>query len=1060
MKPDFVVRARELFLSIVDLPPGKRDALLARVAQDDPAIADFVRRLLHGHDHAGPVDEVSRLIGSLHHDEGTGLGTFDGRYRVLRELGRGAMGVVELAHDQVLDRLVALKRLNLPDSLPEVHARRLVEEARAAARLTHPCIATVYSVETDAGGRTVLSMQYCPGESLAERMARQPISREDALRICSSVAEALAAAHEQGVIHRDVKPDNILLTDDGGIRLVDFGIALARRRSGTGGGTVAGTSGYMAPEQAAGLDIDGRADLWSLGAVLKEMLSGETAGPDAPSEPGRIASESADPRLASILGRLLAPDADDRYPDAHSLVADLEPLMNRTAGWDPRRIEPVPVPVDSFVGREQVLEALVRRIGESRLVTLVGPGGVGKTRCAIELLRRYSADLPELTAFVALESVRDPQKVPEAMAAALGVAVPSGTAVLDAVQAALGNTEFLLVLDNFEHVLDAADYLLRLLQRCSGVRALVTSRERLRLRGERDLLLDPLAYSPDDSHSPHPSDAACLFRERSPLFPERGVSADAGPYVERICSAVDGLPLGIELAAAASRTMGLSDIVDAITVALDLLGDDARDRPDRHRTMAETVRWSFELLDLPLQKRLLELSTFLNPFTVMAAARICDDEERAVAADLEVLTDRSFLRRVPGPGEATAYGFLDTIRAFAAGERRRRLDAPSMADRHLAWFAELAREARGKLQGPEQVRWLDRLERSAGDLRAALHWSTAGGDPRTGAALLGDVWRFWLSRGRSQEGRGIVERLLSASPRWSSLEQARLLNILASYERNSGAEAAALGHLEESLSFLRRSGDESEIGGLLNQLSWAHILRSDFEAGRRYAEDALAMFHELGAPRGVAVAANNLGWIANFRDRGDEGLAFHRQSLEIVQKAGDPRAIAFGTVNLAWSHIIEGQSVEATRAVEEAWELWRGVRDPLMEGWIRTVHGIVLGRAGRIPEAIDTLKRAVVAGERFQVGPGLAWALVALGEVERKSGRVVAAHETLHRAMDIGGRVDNHWAAARGRMELAALARDSDERGAAEAHLRAAAQIWERLGNDRQLDHCREWLSA
>ncbi len=1062
MTSDTLERVRDLFFETVELEPAQRDAVVGRAAAEHPRVADMLRRLLLAHDRQGPLDELASAL-----DPVRGAGSrpvdrsFEERYQVLRTLGRGAMGVVELAHDRMLDRLVALKRLSLPVDLPELHATRITEEARAAARISHPYIATVYSIETDPEGLTVLSMEYCPGESLRECLARGPLGREEALEIAALVAEALAAAHQQGVVHRDVKPANILMAGDGAVRLVDFGISLTRVEGRSGTRYVAGTPGYMAPEQASGSEVDGRTDLWSLGVVLREMLTGSSAR--AHSEPVTGAADVGgkagidDPEVARVLARLLAEDPAARYPDGHALAADLRALVSKDGGWTVG-LEPVPAPLDDFIGRENEVNRIIGEIAASRLVTVVGPGGVGKTRIVSEIAHQEWEGKPGVGVFVPLAAVHAPGSVLPLVASYLRVPTRPDVPIRDAIRAAIGQVDMLIILDNFEHVLKAAEDVLDLMHVCPRLRVLVTSRERLRLRGERDVRLEPLACASSTVDEPAgtESPAARLFHVRAPrLVANEPLDREQLSLVEEICKAVDGLPLGIELAASATRTHEL----EAVAHGLRHLWDDALDRPERHRTLERVARWSFELLEEPVRHSWLQVSTFVDPFSAADAACVCDRAEADVAAHLENLVDRSLLRIVGDDDGQPLFGFLTTLRSFALAERDRRLDRGSLCDRHLARFADLGALARGELQGAEQVRWLDRIERSVGDLGEALRWSVEAADPDLGIALMLDLWRFWLARGRAYEARELVEGLLD-SEEMKTTDRAQLLNVLASFERNSGAEDAAMHHLEESLTLFREVGDESRSVDLFNQLSWSYIMKTDLATAEDYAAEAIRLSQRSESPRAIALGHNNLGWIANFRDRGSVGRNHHERSLAIVRRAADPRAIVYGLTNLAWSYLIEDRPEEAMEALAEARRLWRDVRDPLMEGWLSTILGLALDRFGRTEEAIDTLLRAVARGERFRVGPGLAWALVALGQVQRTSGRDVAAADTLLHGIDVAERANSDWAVARCRMELAMLPSVSNDEATRYAHLVAAIDVWTRIRNERRLDECHGLLKS
>ena len=338
--PPSGIRVRRLFLQLIDLEGADRERAAHEACADDPGVTDAVLSLLAGHDQErGPLDQLVTDFGAPFRElarEGRNASESvevppEERYRPIRELGRGGMGVVRLARDTSLNRLVAIKTLDPAIARSAEGRRQLLREARTVAALDHPNVVAIHEIGVDERGALFLVLAYCGGESLKSRLARgtRP-SVDGAVAIALDVARALEAAHREGIIHRDVKPSNILLSTDGTVKLTDFGIARRRRADGGFGRRAAGTPGYMSPEQRRGGPIDQRTDLWSLGSVLHEMLTGAryVPGRDEPCLDEHSIDADAPRRAAlnAILERALDPDPARRYDRAAEMRVDLERL--------------------------------------------------------------------------------------------------------------------------------------------------------------------------------------------------------------------------------------------------------------------------------------------------------------------------------------------------------------------------------------------------------------------------------------------------------------------------------------------------------------------------------------------------------------------------------------------------------------------------------------------------------------------------------------------------------------------------------------------------------------
>ncbi|MGD2115332.1 MAG: tetratricopeptide repeat protein [Acidobacteriota bacterium] len=1138
-------RIETLFEEALDLPEEERRAFVAGACPDDPDLAAEVVRMLAAHETGGglldrPPGARGALLSAVlqagaEGDEAPGpVGSSAGPYRVVREVGRGGMGVVYEAWDERLRRPLALKFL--PASLhADAEARaRFLDEARAASALEHPAICTIYDLGETDDGRQFIAMAYYRGRTLEDRLRDGPVPVARAIDWALQVADGLGRAHEAGIVHRDVKPSNLLVIEGGEglgekdrVKILDFGVAkLEGAATATVPGSRLGTPAYMAPEQARGEQVDGRADLFSLGAVLYEMVTGrraltgatpgegpEGAGAEAP-PPLHGLRPDAPEALEDVVRFCLAPDRDARYASAAELVRDLTAVRDGAAPSLPARAAApatpeLPAALTRFVGREREVEEVLDALDHTRLLTLTGPGGTGKTRLAVEAASVAAERFPDSVRFVSLAALRDPAALAAALCAGLGVAETPTRAPIEALQRTFGARRCLLVLDNLEQVVEAAPVLADLLARCPGLKLLVTSRVLLRVSGERVLPVPPLGLPAD------PAAATVEDLERAPataLFLDRARAARAdftvtdedAPDVARICRRLDGLPLAIELAAARVRHFSPESLLSRLGRRLEVLGGGPRDTPVRHQTLREAVLWSYELLE-PWERTLFRrLGTFAEGFTLASAETLLDEEAAEIAGTggepvtrgdlldgLAALLDHSLIHRPArsrtrsssGGGAPDHYAMLDTLRELAferlekAGERDR------VARAHARTFLKLAEDAAEHLTGPEQARWVDRLVAEHGNLEAALDRAEQARWVETALRLGAALWRFWLMRGDLRRGRDRLERLVSladaARPASGNGEPdgplARVLQGLGTLLSNLGDNESAVGHLERSLELFRRLGDRRGLASQLNNLGWVADEISDLERARELSEEALKVNRDLGDLRGQALALNNLGWAGLYG--GDYETAHDRleRSLELRRRVGDRRGEAFALTNLAWAEQCLGRLDRASDLLEEAARIFEDLDDRLVPGWTMVISAVVARGRGDHEEVVRTLREAIP----YWTEPGnisggsvcftlLARSLVATAVRTDPAGAPAAvgpaaleeARDLAETAEEMGRRVGSPWLVggaclARAEVELAA----GDPDAAGELGRRALA-TFESFGGRPGIAESRELLDA
>ncbi|MBD3336622.1 MAG: NACHT domain-containing protein, partial [Candidatus Eisenbacteria bacterium] len=420
----------------------------------------------------------------------------------------------------------------------------------------------------------------------------------------------------------------------------------------------------------------------------------------------------------------------------------------------------LPAPLTSFVGRREEIRRIRELLAQVRLLTLTGPAGTGKTRLAIEVVRDAADSFPGGVAFISLGATPDPGLVVPSIAQSLQVAVSAAASALDVLCENLQERRLLLVLDNFEHVVAAAPEVARLLAACRGVKILVTSRVVLRISGEHTYPVPPLDL-PDGAGG---SDPKTLLQSASiSLFVERAWAARAGfvltennaEDVAEICRRLDGIPLAIELAAARITIFNPATIRERLQNRLDLLKTGDRDRPARHQTLRQAIAWSYGLLSGSEQRAFRTLAVFAGGFTLESAEALLPDAAEAV----EALLDRSLLQRREEGSEELRFLMLDTIRELGREKLQEAGEDSAVRQAHADHYTALAEQAALHLTGPDQGRWLDRLDLEHDNLRAAWTWAMEEDRAETVWRLAAALWRFWLSRGYLHEGWRKAETL-------------------------------------------------------------------------------------------------------------------------------------------------------------------------------------------------------------------------------------------------------------------------------------------------------------
>ncbi len=518
-----------------------------------------------------------------------------------------------------------------------------------------------------------------------------------------------------------------------------------------------------------------------------------------------------DPSLSPPVDDLLADSATPRGPGGARVSATPETGSPRRRADDPPAavvVAPVEVPGNlpaamvDLVGRDEQRRRLVDELERSRLITLTGAGGCGKTQLGLQLARDASPRFPGGAWVVELQSVREPDGVLRSITQVLGVDDAPLPELVEDLVSRIGGRPILLLIDNAEHLVDeCAAVIGDLLRRCPTLQVVATSRQTLDLDGELVWRVPSLSLPPADASLDQlgESDAAALFVARAVgVRPGFTPTEDDAAAIAAICRELDGIPLALELAAARLRVLSVEEIADRLDDRFGMLRSSRRGVPARHQTLEAAIAWSYELLRPPAQQLLTRLTVFEGPFTVAAAEGICADAQQLpaelVLELLDDLVDRSLVLTVPEPIGPARHALLQTIRSFA----RSRLDAPAevaLAAAHACWHADLADAAAAELTGADQVRWLNLLHTDHADLRAALTWSLDQGCEDLALRIVAGIWWFWLQFGHAHEGAGWLTRVLERIDE-SSVDRRTLARATYGAGRLDGVEGRTVDALE------------------------------------------------------------------------------------------------------------------------------------------------------------------------------------------------------------------------------------------------------------------------
>ena len=661
------------------------------------------------------------------------------------------------------------------------------------------------------------------------------------------------------------------------------------------------------------------------------------------------------------------------------LPADFPPP--RTLDARPNNL---PVQLTSFVGREEEIAEIRQLLDRTRLLTLTGAGGTGKSRLALQAAGEVLTDYRDGAFFADLSPVTDPALVPSVLARILGVPELAGQPILEAVKDHLHDKELLLVVDNFEQVAEAGPVIEELLTAAPKLKAMVTSRFVLSLRGEQEYAVPPLEL-PDPERLPDLStlrrvEAVRLFTERAlAASPKFGVTAQNAPAVAEITARLDGLPLAIELAATRTKVLTPEQILPRLQKRLAILTSGARTLPERQRTLRGAIAWSHDLLEEAEKRMFARLSVFSGGSTLEAAEAVCDPEGLGmdVLDALTSLVDKSLIRRTEPAGGEPRFSMLETIREFGQEQLQAGGDLDLTLRRHGEHFLDLALEAEPHLTADDQGEWLDRCDREHANIRNALRWAIETREAVRAQDSAGALWRFWQQRGHLAEGRRWLDETLTM-PSGQARTPARAKALIGAggiawWRQDREAAGAFYG---EAAAIEREIGDPARIAEALYNLAFV-VAGDDLESAARLLEESLDLFRRLGDERGVAQVLTML--VMPDAQAGRWGTVVDRleEVVAIWRRLGDRLHLAFDLLWLSFAHGRMRHRREAQSAALEALDLFREVDNHTGIGITFTDLAFLATWEGRHEDAIRLAGASESVKQRVGGPPGAIGGLLA-----------------------------------------------------------------------------------
>ncbi len=1052
-------------------------------------------------------------------------------------LGQGGMGAVYRGVDAVTRQEVAVKMLKAdpirrnPDLI-----RRFEREGEALRQLNHPNIVKMLDA-CECDGAHYLVMEYVGGGSLRAVLEKEKqLSVQRALYIALDLADALTRAHRLGILHRDIKPDNVLLAEDGTPRLTDFGMArLGSEPHITEDGAIVGTMAYIAPEVFQGNEPDERSDIWSFGIMLYEMLVGQRPFPQMEAAPlinailthpvPRIEQVRPDlpTALVDLVQRMLEKNRDARIPSVRMVGVELEVVIRgattslqrvvsaddstgrfqlHTTEFPPiSDVERIRIPHNlpnqptAFVGREQEL-ADVSELFRSgaRLVTLLGPGGIGKTRLALHLAERNLETFGDGVYFVPLASIEDASFIVSTIAEQIGLEFSSADTRDDLLNY-LREKRMLLILDNFEHVTDGAGLVSDLLSASPELCVVATSRERLRLRGEQIYEVGGMMIPNELGENPDwlvQLPAAKLFTQSAlRVMPDFAIDdQETAHNVAEIIRLVQGLPLGIELAAAWLEALPLEEIVSEVRGSLDFLETDLRDVPERHRSIRSLFDYSWNLMTPEEQASFLKLSVFRDGFAREAAQTVAGASLRT----LTNLVNKSLLRRDP----LGRFFVHEMLRQYAEEKLRDQPEVKMATYRaHAQYYAQFAAKLASAFNTQREINAIRAMDAEIENVRLMwrnvvehghypllddvqdtmifyylahsllLEGHTAFKSLADALEAAGDSGdRYWRARVRQAwlaTRFGAHDEVLRLN--WGAVEYFEERDLLElSYAHNGLSYAhMAYGDYDEAIACAQAALNACNSASQrdpetrkhvmpwymsMGNMGYAHFLRGDFKIARDIYETVLQAVETMEySPTGIAYSKNNLGEI--LRETGETRRA-HRlfqEAYDLFATMQQKRGMAFTLNNLGGLLFMEGNYREALEAYQRSYQLHREIGDRMGTAHSLSLLGNVAATTGDTAMARANYRESLTIRRELGDKRGIADSLSDLARIDLNSGNFAGAEQMFADSLQIAREIGDRRGEGASLVSFALACLMQGKRDKADTMIREALSIGEDIGS-------------
>ncbi len=1028
----------------------------------------------------------------------------NGRYEIKDAktalIGEGGMGTVYQAVDLRTGQPVAVKHLK-----PEIVANdpqqveRFAREGEALRQLDHPNIVKVLATAEENGQHYII-MEYVEGGSLLALMNRQrQLPLEQVINIGLELADALTRAHHLHIIHRDIKPANVLLAEDGTPRLTDFGIARIGDQSRiTQAGTLTGTYAYLSPEAVNGLVVDGRADIWSFGVLLYEMLTGEH-----PFEKNQLAAtlnailnqKATDldhfrpdipPLLAHLIQQMMVKNRDNRIASVRLVGAELEAIQQgvdtpseMVSGFSSRFATPTPNSAPTprhnlpnqptaFIGRASELADIADRLNnpDCRLLTLVGPGGIGKTRLALQAAESEIPNFVNGVYFVALAPLNSAESLVPTIAEAISFSFyrtddpdDLGPSPRQQLLDYLQEKQILLVMDNFEHLLDGANLLDELLNVALDLKILVTSRERLNLQGEWIVQIDGMPFPAESEPDGHGTGAKAysavqLFLNHAQRIDASFVLNDQNETaVIHLCRLLGGMPLGIELAAAWVQMLTPNEIIQEIETSFDFLETNMRNVPERHRSVRAVFEYSWNLLQSQERQFMGKLSVFRGGFTREAAGFIgMNGRPVATLPLLSSLVGKSLLQRsING-----RYQLHELLRQFAA----EKLAAPTnngssqdsvetqariaASNAHSRYYLNRLVAREHDLNGRKQRAALDELEIEIENIREAWRWAAAQCQEQAVSEAQAGLANLFWAQNWLEEG---VELFAQAAKTFidNQVDNQLLITQLQTQESGYrliiGQNKRAIAQFESALTTFSKLKSPSDEGNVLAWLGVAKGIEGHLDEAIEFHSRSLAIYRQLEDDNGIAAALGQLGFIANEQGHYDKSIALQTEALALRRKTGYQTAIIGLLSNLGFVAYRQGNLESARAYAEEALALNQLLENQAGISTAIRQLGMVAGLQGDYEQAYDKYLETLTINRELGNPNAIANSYTNLSHITLKMGNYAESETFAAELLKLSDKLNNRWSVLYGRNNLGMAVLNLGRYDEARQHLLTALEI-------------------